>query len=146
MIQLPGDTGCYVCGELNKKGFNITFYADDNLIVAFFESCAEYKGHGPIHGGVSAALLDEAMGLAVTVLKKTLCVTAEISFRYLKPMHVNGSYTVRGKVIKDRKLLCETYGDIIDAKNNLYIKAFGKYVPLSEERSYKLRPDIFFGQ
>ncbi|HBV97295.1 MAG TPA: hypothetical protein DEF36_09635 [Desulfotomaculum sp.] len=143
MILLPSDNGCYVCGVMNKKGFNNPFYVDGDFVVAFFEGSIDYKGHGPIHGGVPAALLDEAMGLGVTYSKKILCVTAEITIRYLKPLHINGSYTVRGRMVKDRKLLCEAYGEIIDHEHNRYVKAFGKYVPLTKAQSCELYPDVF---
>lgn len=143
MTLLLNDNGCYVCGNLNKKGFNNQFFIEGDFVVTFFDGSIEYKGHGPIHGGVSAALLDEAMGLGVTYFKRMLCVTAEITIRYLKPLQINESYTVRGQMVKDKRLLCEAYGEIIDNKQNKYVKAFGKYVLLTKELSYELYPDVF---
>lgn len=144
MRLLPSDDGCYVCGKLNKKGLKRFFYIDeDGFVMTYFKGVVDYMGHGSIHGGLSAALLDEAMGLSATYFKGVLCVTAEITVRYLKPLHIESRYTVRGRMVNDKKLLCEAYGEIIDERENKHVRAYGKYVPVPEEQFYELYQDLF---
>jgi len=141
--ELPNDSLCYVCGNANDKGLQRNFYIDGKVVTARFQGEDYHKGHGSIHGGIAAALLDEAMGLAATKIKNTLCVTAEITVRYIRPLEVNNVYVVRGHMIADKKLLCETYGDIVDSDNNIFVKAYGKYVPVPKEDSREMYPNVF---
>ncbi len=58
---------CFVCGSANPHGLGLTWYADEqNIIYSDFTLTEAQQGPpGFVHGGVSAAILDEAMGAAV---------------------------------------------------------------------------------
>jgi uncharacterized protein (TIGR00369 family) len=140
---IPNDARCFVCGHANEKGLQCRFWVEGDYVVTHLKTIPEYIGHGAIHGGVSVALLDEAMGLSATIKKNCLCVTAELNIRYLKPLTADNTYTIRGRLVADRKILCETDGAIVDEDLNVYIRAAGKYVPLSKERSRQIHPDEF---
>jgi uncharacterized protein (TIGR00369 family) len=100
----------------------------------------EYLGHGSIHGGITAAILDEIMALSATLKKRTLCVTAEINIRYLVPLTVGETYLVRANVVSDRIVLCETYGEILDEKLTPCVKASMKCVPIPRQKSLQIHP------
>lgn len=143
MKYLPNYSVCFVCGDANEKGLRQRFRLENDYVITNLEARPEYIGHGAVHGGVPTALLDEAMGLSATVKKNTVCVTAELNIRYLKPLIVNKTYIVRGCLVADKKILCETYGEIIDKDLNIFIRATGKYVPLPKDRSHKIHPLVF---
>ena len=143
MKYIPNYHECYVCGDANKNGLQYRFWVENNNVTTKIQGRRELIGHGAIHGGIIAALLDEAMGLSATIKKNRLCVTAEFTVRYLKPLDIDGIYIVRGNLLADKIILCETYGEIVDEDNNILIRASGKYVPLSKEQSKKIHPDVF---
>src|SRR3989442_13903180 len=54
---------CFVCGQRNPNGLHLVFQLDQNTIVADFQPREEHQGFpGVIHGGIVAAVLDEALG------------------------------------------------------------------------------------
>ncbi len=55
-----------------------------------------------MHGGVIAALLDEACIYAGRSLAESL-VTAELAIRYRKPVTVGQQVTIRGEVVEKRR-------------------------------------------
>lgn len=143
MQLVKNDNKCFVCGDDNKKGLQYRFWLHDNEVITKLKNNEEYIGHGAMHGGIAATLLDEAMGLISTIKKNTLCVTAEFTVRYLKPLTLEGKYTVKGRIDRDRTILCETSGEIIDEDLTVFVRATGKYVPIPREVSSRIHPDAF---
>lgn len=82
-----------------------------------------YQGHpGWVHGGVIAAVLDEALGRAMmSAHPERLMVTAELALRYFKAISIGDRVTIRGHIIADRRHLatgvCEArVGDVVAAR------------------------------
>ena len=68
------------------------------VVTARFVPHRDHCGYNDrVHGGVMAALLDEVMGWAPSVIKRRFCVAAEIIIRYLKPLPIGQAVTVRGE-------------------------------------------------
>src|SRR5512145_688706 len=67
MKRLPEHGSCFVCGTQNPHSIGLTWYQDeDGSIVAEMIFCEAHQGPpGHVHGGASAAVLDEAMGAVV---------------------------------------------------------------------------------
>lgn len=59
---------CLVCGMENELGLKARFYAmDHDEILAVCMPMEEHQSYpGRLHGGISAALLDETLGRAST--------------------------------------------------------------------------------
>lgn len=58
---------CYVCGNINPHGIGLIWYARKDGSI-FTEVTLTLKQQGPdgyIHGGASAAILDEIIGVAI---------------------------------------------------------------------------------
>ena len=87
MELLPEHGSCFVCGKSNPMSVGITWQLEPgNQISAFFEFSEFQQGPpGFVHGGASAAVLDEAMGLAV-FQSGFQVVTANLSIDYRKPI------------------------------------------------------------
>ena len=142
MEHIPNYPPCFICGDKISKGLNQLFCFEDNYVITKFVAREEHMGHKAVHGGISAALLVEAMGLSVALIKNRLPVSAEMTIRYIKPLIMHEHYIVRARLEKDRRLLCFTYGEIIDKHQNRLVTATGKYVPLSKEITYQTDPAI----
>ena len=64
MKKQPNSQMCFVCGMENPIGLKLAFYEDEGgRVIAHFTPREEYQGYpGVLHGGIIAALLDEAAG------------------------------------------------------------------------------------
>jgi uncharacterized protein (TIGR00369 family) len=87
---------CFGCGGANDAGMKLTFTQDNaaRKITGRFILGPRYQGGGGMgHGGITAVLMDEAMG-KVCRFRDARAVTAELSIQYLKPIRVDEEITV----------------------------------------------------
>jgi len=89
--------GCYVCGEENASGMHIPFSPEgDNGSTATYTARREHEGWGGIlHGGVTFALMDEALGWAL-YFHGLSGVTARVETRFRRPITVGTKVVIRG--------------------------------------------------
>ena len=60
--KLEDDKHCFVCGEKNPNGLNLTFSFREGKVVTEFILHKTYQGYKDIvHGGIISTLLDESM-------------------------------------------------------------------------------------
>jgi len=87
MEKLAEHGSCFVCGKANPNSIGIEWYFDDdNHIESTFIFTIHHQGPpGFVHGGASAAVLDEAMGLAIWQ-SGYRAVTANLMIDYRKPI------------------------------------------------------------
>jgi acyl-coenzyme A thioesterase PaaI-like protein len=134
--RLPNSAGCFVCGGTNPRGLGVRFEVDSGVVVGHWVPHRDHCGYNDrVHGGVMAALLDEVMGWAPSVLKRRFCVAAEIIVRYLKPLPIGRPVTVRGELTADRGRVLESRGEIVDGEGTVYARGTGRYRPLTEEQT-----------
>src|SRR4030042_1145568 len=106
----PNSRMCFVCGLQNEAGLHAKFYSEGPGKVRVEWTAPErYQGYpGHLHGGISAALLDEAAGR--TVLGATdfrFFVTMKMELRYRKPVPIGVPVVIRGELVKDRGRIVE---------------------------------------
>jgi acyl-coenzyme A thioesterase PaaI-like protein len=111
----PNSRMCFVCGLENATGLHAKFYSEGPGKVRVDWTAPEcYQGYpGHLHGGIAAALLDEAAGR--TVLGDTALrffVTMKMELRYRKPVPIGVPLIIRGELIRDRGRYVETRGAI----------------------------------
>jgi len=118
---------CFVCGRTNPRGLHIKFNYIDDMTVATFALEKEYEGYpGIIHGGILAAILDDAMG-NIKYLKGYAAYTAEIYVRYIKPSYIGEELQVRGWIESVNHKIIKTIGDIRNKKGIIKARAKAKY-------------------
>ena len=105
--QLPYHGWCFVCGQDNPHSIGLTLWVDDDGILTSEFSLNEAHQGPPqyAHGGASAAILDEAMGLVVWAAgHKVVAVNLEIN--YHKPLLLNQQLTLEARItqIDERKI------------------------------------------
>ena len=130
---------CIVCGMNNDLGLKAKFYElDSGELCAVFTPAEEHQSYpGRMHGGISAAILDETIGRAITVGKEEMVwgVTIDLKLRYKKPVPLNEELVAVGRITngKSRKVF-EGTGELILPNGEIAVEAYGRYmkVPLDE--------------
>ena len=107
--------GCYVCGAENAAGLHIPFDPEgDDGSVAAYTARREHEGWGGIlHGGVTFALMDEALGWAL-YFHGLSGVTARVETRFRQPIPVGTRLVIRGWMTGRRRRIVTARAEIRD--------------------------------
>jgi len=134
--HLPNSDWCFVCGEENQAGLQTRFYVEGNCVKTKLVAREHHCGYkNTIHGGIVAAVIDECMGWAAARAIGRLCLTAELTIRYLGAVPDNQELTVSTEVVKANRRLVAAKGEIRGSDGEVYARAEGKFTPLSPEET-----------
>ena len=132
---------CYVCGTENPHGIGLTWYAKEDGSI-FTEVKLTLKQQGPlghIHGGASAAILDEIIGVAIWRAGYNVAVVnLDTSFRQAIPVDTTVTVEARMTEKKGRKIYGT--GEIYLPDGTVAVSAKGVYIEaphLFEESRYR---------
>lgn len=106
--------------------FRLVSLAEGEVTFACTPQESAYNPIGAIHGGLVCTLLDSALGCAVhTTLPAGVGYTSiEISVRYLRPVHADGSEVIAtGRVIKPGRRVSFAEGEVRDGGGRLVATA-----------------------
>ena len=112
----PNAKHCFVCGTDNVNGLQMKFYDDNHeTVCSTLVVDDRFQGYpGIVHGGILAAMLDEAVGrVAMIGDHHHFMMTVNLTAQYRHPVPVNTELTVEGKIIKLRGRLGKARGEII---------------------------------
>jgi uncharacterized protein (TIGR00369 family) len=93
---------------------------------------------------VVAALLDETLGWAAALAVGRMCVTAEMTVRYLKPVPVGAKIVVSAKPGRCSRRLGVAEGEVRDESGTLYARASGKFLPLSQGETRRVDSQLIY--
>lgn len=142
-VWLPQSKAGFVIGKENPSGLQLKLAYRNNRIESRFLIEAEKCGFsGVVHGGILSAILDEIMGWAPAYEKGRMCMAAEITIRFLKPVTNNILLTAIGKFTEDKRRLWLAEGFIQDQQENVLVRGKGIYRPLSVEQSRMIDDEI----
>ena len=119
---------CFICGLENKKGLKADFFeTEDGALNAVFTPSWEYQSYpGILHGGISAAVLDELIGRAINVTDPEMfAVTTSLKMKYRRPVPYGVKLTAVARVGKDSGSRYEGEGTLYDDKGNACVMATG---------------------
>ena len=93
---------CFGCGQQNPGGLKLRFRTEGGCVKAEFTPSAVHEGYpGYLHGGITCALLDEAMGWAAYNLSSgALAVTARVQIKFRRPLMTGEPLTVTATVTR----------------------------------------------
>jgi len=115
LIKQPNSAHCFVCGLRNLKGLQLSFYEiSPTEVTASYTPPDDYEGYpGVLHGGIVAALLDEAGGRVVMIGAHTrFMMTARLDVKYRQPTPIGQALTVYGKLLKRRGRLATALAEL----------------------------------
>ncbi|MEK7793558.1 MAG: PaaI family thioesterase [Candidatus Hydrogenedentota bacterium] len=142
---LPNSRGCFVCGEENHAGLRTRFFVEDGKVKAHLDPSRHHCGYeNVVHGGVIAAILDESMGWAAARAIGRMCVTAELTVRYVRSVPADRPTIVETEIVKSNRLLALARGRIVDADGEEFARAEGKFIPLSPEQTLAVDDQLLY--
>lgn len=134
--NLPFSRTCFVCGDENHAGLQTRFYVEGGQVKTKIRPRDHHCGYKDVvHGGIVAAILDECMGWAAARSIERMCVTAELTVRYIQNVPQDRELTVVTDVEKANRRIVYTTGEFLDDEGVLYATAKGKFLPLSAEET-----------
>lgn len=148
------ESNCFVCETRNAGGLRIPFVhdTDRDLVVAEFSLDATYSGAPTmVHGGVSLAILDEAMAWACIAIGRRWAVTSETSSRFHRAVRVGKNYSVEAEIVEQTHGEIVTAARIVDAKTTVRVESRATFTILGDaqikraagiERDAALDPSI----
>jgi uncharacterized protein (TIGR00369 family) len=112
-MRATKDSKCYVCGPDNPRGLQVPFQPDGPYgSVAHYRARPEHGGwNGILHGGVTFALMDEALGWAL-YYQNHPAVTARAETKFHKPVPMGADVVVKAWVVRERRRLFEAHAEI----------------------------------
>ena len=130
---------CFGCGKENPIGLKLKFTWDEKSRTASsqFTPGPNLQGWpGFIHGGISACVLDEAIGWA-SMFAGTNNVTARMQVRYRQMLPMNGTYNLTCTIIKQSSRLIETQAYITGMDGTVYAEATSTQFVVSQRKAVK---------
>ena len=129
--HLEDDRFCFICGEKNPIGLHIPFQLKGGRVHAEFVPSKVLQGYkNIIHGGILAAILDEAM-VKSAILQNIPAVTAEITIRFKNPLHIEEKILIEGHVDVIRRKIIEASSLIKKTDNTIIAEANAKLIKQS---------------
>jgi acyl-coenzyme A thioesterase PaaI-like protein len=110
-------SNCFVCEPKNAAGLRIPFDHDDvaGVVRADFSLDDRFSGAPTyVHGGVTLAVLDEAMAWATIAIGGKFAVTSETSTTFTYPVRVGRAYTVEATVASNDGTTMTTTATVLD--------------------------------
>lgn len=133
-LLLPGQNAKYHNGFVNSaanpKGLRARFYRTtaDGIGVLWENNSADLEGYpGIVHGGITAALLDEAMCYAVFQRTKQFGVTLNASFSWQKTLKVGVQVRGYSRAIFVKDNLVNVSGFLVRSDGQTIAKADGLF-------------------
>ena len=118
-LRPKNERTCYICGPDNPGGLHVSFAADGPYgSRALYTARAEHEGWpGLLHGGVTFALMDEALGWAV-YFQGLLGVTAKTEARFRQPIPIGMKLVVKAWTVSRRRRTVMARAEIrVDARD-----------------------------
>ncbi len=124
--QQPNSKMCFVCGLENPSGLRLRFYDNGkDEVAADFTVQPNHQGYPDVvHGGIVAAILDEAGGRTVMAGDPLrFFMTAKIEIRYRRPVPVGRPIKAVGRLVKLRGRLATATAEIRSAAGDVLAEA-----------------------
>ena len=143
---------CFICGIDNRVGLHLSFYeSNPGEVIVHFTAPEHYQGYpGVLHGGIAAAILDEAAGRSLMgIFPPRFMFTAKLEVKYRKNIPVGKPLKIIGKAGKDRGRMAESWSGIYNQDGELLAEANVLLVDVPnppnlsdlEETGWKVYPD-----
>jgi len=133
--DLGYETNCFVCEQNNDAGLRIPFFhdTDRDLIVADFELSDAFSGAPTmLHGGVTLAVLDEAMAWACIAIGRQWAVTSETTTKFQRAVYVDKPHVVEAEIVEQTDSEIFTAARVMNLKGVVRVESTATFTALGE--------------
>ncbi|KAL6706963.1 hypothetical protein ACN47E_004913 [Coniothyrium glycines] len=81
-----------------------------------------------LHGGVTASLLDQAMGTLLSYYYENTSATSELNIKYKKAVNTPCVLKIRAKLLREKGRWIETMGTVEDGNGTVFAEGRGAFV------------------
>ena len=116
------ESSCFVCEPKNERGLALPFHHDTEADVVRCEFTLGHEFSGAptyVHGGITLAILDEAMAWATIAVGGKFAVTTETTTKFLRPSRVGRTYRVEARVESQDEEQMATSAKVLDEKDRV---------------------------
>ncbi len=140
------ETNCFVCEPRNEAGLRIPFFHDTDRDLVFADV---ELGHGHsgaptlVHGGVTLAVLDEAMAWACIAVGRRWAVTTETTTRFHRAVRIDTPYRVEAEVVDgdapaEGAGTMRCVGRVLDRNGQVRAEAEATFTTVGEAQAVRL--------
>lgn len=129
---------CFVCEPSNEGGLRIPFFHDEERQAVFADYTLDAAFSGApsyAHGGVTMAILDEAMAWATIAVGKSFALTRSTSVEFGWPIRVGRQYRVEATIVQQTTQDIETEARVLDQKGRVCASARSHFRPMNAEQA-----------
>jgi acyl-coenzyme A thioesterase PaaI-like protein len=131
------DSMCFACGKENPIGLKLEFTLENGEYLTVFTPREEHQGYpGMVHGGITAAILDEVTARYVWS-KGIIAFTASLSVRYRKGIPIGKPVVFKSRLIKKQGRLYELEGEAILEDGTVAAEARAKIMEAKKQKGTK---------
>ncbi|HEU5226252.1 MAG TPA: PaaI family thioesterase [Ktedonobacteraceae bacterium] len=136
---------CYACGQRNPYGLQMVFRRENDTIACDFQPREEHQGFpGVIHGGIIAALFDEALNRTSMLAEQPVwSMTGRLEVRYRRYVPYGPLLRIRASLDRQRGRMVQATGTLTLAhdENVVLAEAQGTFMALSTDQLDTLMQD-----
>ena len=122
---------CFGCSGSNPAGLALSMIPSGDTLTTNFVLTRIHESYpGLIHGGVSAAILDELMGNLLVYKERKLCFTTSLRLAYAGALRIGQSYSAIAWLQEpgtESKGVFRVLGKIRDAEGSALVLARGNF-------------------
>jgi uncharacterized protein (TIGR00369 family) len=134
VATLPWTRACFVCGQDNPHGLRLRCRLEGGRAVLEHTARGADLGWKTfVHGGITMALMDEAMAWAAMVAARRPCVTVEMAARLRRPALLGMRLRAEGQANETRSRLILTEARMTDQHGDELATATGKFMPMNPD-------------
>lgn len=126
---------CFACGQRNPYGLHMVFEVQDDTIVSDFTPREEHQGFpGVLHGGIIAAVLDEALNRTSALSEHPAwTMTGRLEVRYRRYVPYGPRLRVRARLEGQRGRMVQASGTLTLAEDEQAVlaEAHGTFMALT---------------
>ncbi len=122
----PNSDDCFICGRNNPHGLYMTFYDNgEDEVHSHYTVSDAYQGYPDVvHGGIVAAMLDEAIGrVAMIGDHHHFMMSVRLQVKYRHPVPINTPLHIIGRIRHLRGRLGRAVGEVRNADGKVLAEA-----------------------
>jgi uncharacterized protein (TIGR00369 family) len=110
-----------------------------SIVTAEFELSDTFSGAPTlVHGGVTLAVLDEAMAWACIAIGRQWAVTTETSTKFHRAVRVGSRYRVEAEVLDHVDTTIRTVAKVLDRRGVVRAEATASFTTLGEAQAVRI--------